>query len=54
MAFNTAVGQYKRVFVVTANPPVTTRRTRVSQASLFGVVLGYWVVAVGKELVHAA
>ena len=53
LAFNTAVRQHKRVFVVTATPPRATGSTRVSAASLFGGVAGYWVVPVDKEVCAA-
>ena len=54
LAFRTAVVLHKRVFVVTAILPLANRYTRVSQASLFGVVQGYLVEPVASELVHAA
>ena len=54
LAFRTAVQLHKRVFVVTAIPPLANRHTRVSQASLFGVVQGYLVEPVASELLHVA
>ena len=54
LAFRTAVALHKRVFVVTTIPPLANRYTRVSQASLFGVVQGYLVEPVAAELIHAA
>ncbi len=54
LAFRTAMQQNKRVFVVTAIPPLSARRTRVIPASLCGVVSGYLVVPANAEATHAA
>ena len=54
LAFRTAVQQHKRVFVVTAIPPLAKRDTRVIPASLCGVVSGYLVVPANAEVPHAA
>jgi hypothetical protein len=54
LAFRTAMQQNKRVFVVTAIPPLATRHARVIPASLFGVVSGYLVVPANAEATHAA
>ena len=54
LAFRTAVQQHKRVFVVTAIPPLAKRDTRVVPASLCGIVSGYLVVPAKKEVPHAA
>ena len=54
LAFRTAVQQHKRVFVVTAIPPLANRHTRVAPASLCGVVSGYLVVPANMEVPHAA
>ena len=54
LAFRTAVQQHKRVFVVTTIPPLTNRHTRVTPASLCGIVSGYLVVPASKEATHAA
>ena len=54
LAFRTAVQFHKRVFVVTAIPPLANRYTRVSHTSLFGVVQGYLVEPVASELLHVA
>ena len=54
LAFRTAVQQHKPVFVVTVIPPQANRSTRVTPASLFGIVSGYLVVPANKEATHAA
>ena len=54
LAFRTAVQQHKRVFVVTAIPPLAKRDIRVVPASLCGVVSGYLVVPANMEVPHAA
>ena len=54
LAFKTAVQQRKKIFVITAIPPLSTRRTRVSRVSLFGVLSGYLVEPAAKEVTHAA
>ena len=54
LAFRTAVSLKRRIFVVTAIPPLADRYTNVSQASLFGVVSGYLVEPLAKELTRAA
>ena len=43
LAFNTAVQQHKRAFIVTNFPPLSTKQLRVTAGTLFGVVSGYWV-----------
>ena len=57
LAFNTAVQQHRRVFVVTNIPPLSTKQLKVTVGSLFGVVSGYWVAPVGipaqEEAVYA-
>jgi hypothetical protein len=53
LIFRTAMQQHKRIFVVTAIPPIAKRRTRVVPASLCGVVSGYLVVPANTEAPHA-
>ena len=54
LAFRTAVQQHKRVFVVTAIPPLANRHTSVVPASFCGVVSGYLVVPATMAVSHAA
>ena len=54
LGFRSAVSLKKRIFVVTAIPPLADSHTRVSQISLFGVVSGYLVEPLAQELSGAA
>ena len=54
LAFNTAVQQHKRVFVVTSIPPHGNHHACVYKTTLFKTVSGYWVVPIEQEHRHAA
>lgn len=55
LAFNTAIERRKRIFVATSKPLpfVGNGSIRVSCTSLFGVVSGYLVEPVAREVAHA-
>ena len=54
LAFRTAIQQHKRVFVVTAIPPLSNRQIHVIPGSLCAVVSGYLIVPANSKVSHAA
>jgi hypothetical protein len=51
LAIRTCIKYGKAVFVVTDIPPVESDDYRLFHTSLFGIVSGYWMIPVSKEVV---
>ena len=47
LAFSTAVGQQKPVFISSPTPPPASPGYRIIPSSLFGIVSGFWTIPTG-------